>query len=127
MLVTVRMRSLDPRFAGTSRVLSSVSFVIEPFPLGGVERRHLRIRWAGRGAELRKRARHRFALGNCKPECLLRCLFTDNFLRVHLFCLMPTGIGVVFLHGFGESLGLLAKIFFVHDSILVHDERHHAR
>ena len=31
-------------------------------------------------------------------------------LLLLLFSLLPTGIGVVFLHGFGENIGLLAEI-----------------
>jgi hypothetical protein len=32
------------------------------------------------------------------------------YLLLLLFSLLPTGIGVVFLHGFGENIGLLAEI-----------------
>src|SRR5271166_4223215 len=48
-------------------------------------------------------------------------------LLLLLFSLLPTGIGVEFLHRLGENIGLLTEILLVHDSILVDDECHHAR
>ncbi len=46
-------------------------------------------------------------------------------LRRLLFRLAPTGIGVVFVHGFAECFGLLAEVLLVDNAILVHDECHH--
>src|SRR5580704_15160696 len=52
---------------------------------------------------------------------LLRCSF---FLL--LFGFFPTGIGVVFLHGFGEDIGLLAEILLIDNSVGADDEGHYA-
>ena len=43
-----------------------------------------------------------------------------------LFSLLPTGIGVVFLHALGENFGVLTEIFLIHHSIHASDEGHHA-
>src|SRR5690242_3096286 len=47
-------------------------------------------------------------------------------LRLLLFRLTPTGIGIVFLHGLAECFGLLAQFPLINNAILVHDKRHHA-
>src|SRR5208283_958708 len=44
-----------------------------------------------------------------------------------LFRFLPTGVGIVFLHGCGESARLLAEVPLKYDSILTNDECHHAR
>src|ERR1017187_7734886 len=59
------------------------------------------------------------------PRLLLGLLLASSFVRL-LFSLLPTGVGVVFLHRFGENIGLLAEILLVHHSIPVNDEGHHA-
>jgi hypothetical protein len=43
-----------------------------------------------------------------------------------LFSLLPTGIGVVFLHVPGENFRLLTEIFLIHHAIHTNDEGHHA-
>src|SRR5579863_4287923 len=48
------------------------------------------------------------------------------FLR-RLFCFLPTGIRIVVLHRFANSLRLLTQIFLIHHALLPHDEGHHAR
>src|ERR1035438_4327968 len=101
VLVTVRMRSLDPRLTGASRVLSSVSFVIEP--LHQMELSDGVCVFIGLGAKQVNANSPSLRIADCKPECLLRCLLTGNFFNA-VFSLMPTGIGVVFFHRFGESL-----------------------
>src|SRR6266853_1072191 len=55
----------------------------------------------------------------------LSFLYASNLVLL-LFSLLPTGIGVVFLHSFGVSIGLLAEILLIHHSIQANDERHHA-
>src|ERR1035437_6385488 len=60
-------------------------------------------------------------------ECLLLGFLPASILLLLLFRLLPTGIGVVFAHGFGENIGLLAEILLIHDSILANNERHHTR
>ena len=47
---------------------------------------------------------------------LLGFLPPSNLLLL-LFSLLPTGIGVVFLHTFGENVSLLAEILLIHHSI----------
>jgi len=46
---------------------------------------------------------------------------------VLLFGLLPTGVELAFLHRRGESIGLLAEILLIHNSILRDHECHHAR
>src|SRR5258706_1882113 len=60
-----------------------------------------------------------------------RLLFLATGFRVGshlllLFSLLPTGIGVVFLHALGENFGFLTEIFLIHHSIHANDEGHHA-
>jgi hypothetical protein len=54
---------------------------------------------------------------------LLRFLHASSLLL--LFSLLPTGIGIVFLHVFGMKIGLLAEILLIHHSINADDESHH--
>src|SRR5271165_1750224 len=42
------------------------------------------------------------------------------------FSPLPSGIGLVFPHSFGENIGLVAEISLIHDSILVNDEGHYS-
>jgi hypothetical protein len=59
-------------------------------------------------------------------RCLLLGFLLGSSLLLLLFSLLPTGIGVVFLHSFGENISLLAEVLLIHYSILVNDECHHA-
>src|SRR5208283_4636290 len=58
-------------------------------------------------------------------ECRLLGFLLDSSLLLLLFSLLPTGIGVVFLHTFGENIGLPAEILLIHHAVLGDDERHH--
>src|SRR5258708_20767751 len=60
------------------------------------------------------------------PPLFLSTGFRFGSRLLPRFSLLPTGIGVVFLHARGENFGLLAKILLIHNSILVNDEGHHA-
>src|SRR6266481_1676922 len=61
-----------------------------------------------------------------RQECLLVGFLLASSLLLLLFSLLPTGIGVVFLHGFGENIGLLAEVLLIHHSIFSNDEGHHS-
>src|SRR4029077_5681148 len=50
-----------------------------------------------------------------------------NGLRLFVVGLLPAGIGVVFVHRFGDDIGLFAEILLIHHSILANDECHSAR
>jgi hypothetical protein len=60
-------------------------------------------------------------------ECLLLSFLLASSLPLLVFVLLPTGMGVVFLHGLGGSGGLLPKIFAINDAIAANDEGHHTR
>src|ERR1700722_516223 len=42
-----------------------------------------------------------------------------------LYGLLPFGIGIVFLHGLGECLGLFPEVLLIHHAIVGNDECHH--
>ena len=48
-------------------------------------------------------------------------------LLLHVFDFVPTGIGVVFVHGFGGCAGFLAEVLLIYHAICADDESHHAR
>src|ERR1035438_2304196 len=58
--------------------------------------------------------------------CLLLGFLLASSLLLLLFSLLPTGVGVVFLHGSGQGVSLLAEILLVNYSVLVNNECHHA-
>src|SRR5258706_10356450 len=47
-------------------------------------------------------------------------------LPLRFFSLLPAGIGIVFLHGFGDNAGLFSEILLIHHAIAADNERHHA-
>src|SRR5580658_6088542 len=47
-------------------------------------------------------------------------------LRRLVFCSAPSGIRIVFLHGFAEGFGLLAEILLIDNAIPVYEKGHHA-
>jgi hypothetical protein len=47
-------------------------------------------------------------------------------LLLRLLSLVPSGIGIVFLHDFGDNTGLFSEIFLIYDSIATDDEGHYA-
>src|SRR5580700_4741789 len=63
--------------------------------------------------------------GRVIAESELGVLSVGSFFLL-IFSLPPTGIGIVFLHGFGVVISLLAEILLIHGSILANDECHHA-
>src|ERR1022692_4643899 len=65
---------------------------------------------------------HHFA-----KKCLLLGFLRARNLLLLIFRLLPTGIGVEFLHGFGERIRLLAEILLIHHAIPADHECHHAR
>ena len=58
---------------------------------------------------------------------LLLVFLLANGLRLFVVGLLPTGIGVVLAHRFGDNFGLFAEILLIHHSILANDECHYAR
>src|SRR5580700_11820868 len=63
--------------------------------------------------------------GRVIAESELGVLSVGSFFLL-IFSLPPTGIGIVFLHGFGVVISLLAEILLIHDSVLSNDECHYA-
>src|SRR3984957_18098889 len=43
-----------------------------------------------------------------------------------LYSLLPLGIGIVFLHGLSECIGLFPEVLLIHHAIVGNDECHHA-
>jgi hypothetical protein len=56
---------------------------------------------------------------------LLDRLLASGLLLLH-FGLLPTGIGIVFLHRFRENIGLLAEILLIHHPVAADDKSHDA-
>src|SRR5580658_620097 len=51
-------------------------------------------------------------------------LIARSLVRL-LYSLLPLGIGIVFLHGLGECIGLFPEVLLIHHAIVGNDECHH--